>query len=341
TDCVFEQDSTSYAGTDPLNSGLICIAGGSVTIKSTEFKNYKFGSEASIILLYQEDPAIKYQNELFITSSSSFENITQSGDQCLGGTAIRGYTVTSDNKFQIDSNTLFKSCISQNGDGGAINLVCKGQWGFIIDTVTFDTCYGKNGGAIYFDFIELFTLINFTNCVFVDCNATNGGSGGALWGSYAASAVTGIDDTTFTRCSCQQEGNGGAFAFIQVNEWSGVNMTRCTFTECATLAGLESQNFGWGGGIFMDIKHSALFQERCFNFLDLVFANCDAAGQGKNIHICTTDIPRIRNDITSNFRITVTAAPDLYTNPDYYQDYMAILDTDVELGTNDENVHKA
>ncbi|KAA6401104.1 MAG: hypothetical protein EZS28_003373, partial [Streblomastix strix] len=347
TDCVFEQDSTSYAGNDPLNSGLICIAGGSVSIKSTEFKNYMFSSEASIIFLFQEDDPNQYRNELFITSSSlssspsSFENITQSGDLCLGGTVIRGTTTNADNKFQIDSNTLFKSCISQNGNGGAINLDLYGQQGFIIDTVTFDTCQGKNGGAIYFDFIELYTSMNITNCVFVDCNATNGGSGGALWWQFFGDSVSDINDTTFTRCSCMQEGNGGAFALTLKNHWAGVNMNRCTFTECATLAGLESQNFGWGGAIFVDLQHNDSVLESSMKFLDLVFANCDAAGQGKNIHICTTDIARTRNDITTNTLITVTAAPDLYTNPDYYQDYMAILDTDVDLGTNDENVHKA
>ncbi|KAA6357421.1 MAG: hypothetical protein EZS28_047053 [Streblomastix strix] len=91
-------------------------------------------------------------------------------------------------------------------------------------------------------------------CEFNDCKAVNNGSsGGALWTKFDSSRLT-INDSSFIRCTCTQ--NGGAIAQVQLRNDGGIGLCNVTFTECKTIAGSISQNFGWGGGIYIFVKYS-------------------------------------------------------------------------------------
>ncbi|KAA6392355.1 MAG: hypothetical protein EZS28_012117, partial [Streblomastix strix] len=325
-----EQDSAQI--TQQVAYNLFQLNNGSLTVIDTIIQNFHFKNQSGVINLVQNPST---NNNIIAISSSTFQDIVQEGTACVGGSIIHG-EIRQGSSLIINTETLFKNCSSQTGSGGAIKLVILYDYTSEINKVTFDSCQSSQGGAIWFDFIGPSNFQIKNDSQFIKCKTNNNGNGGGIWTQHKDNGKLNLIDTSFSECECTQEGNGGAIAFTQINQYGGIGMDNVSFSLCKTLLG-SSQKYGWGGAIFIDIKHSDTFQVYFFNLSSLVFSNCISAGKGNNIHIRSPNIANTAQDIIANNFITVYGISDLFTSGLYPDDYLGINTVDGATGTNEAN----
>ncbi|KAA6383332.1 MAG: hypothetical protein EZS28_021141 [Streblomastix strix] len=232
-------------------------------------------------------------------------------------------------------NVKFKECEAQSG--GSIYIRGGDQWyaiGSGTTTISGSTFSGSKsvyeGGAIY---TELYkdAALTIDNTQFNLCYSTDS-DGGSIFALINSGSLS-LNQVTFIGSSCTQPGSGGAIAIVQQNSNNRISITESSFTNCQTLSGGSSTQYGWGGAIYIDIWYNPpTLTAANFNLTDLTFTDCTAIENiGNNLHILSDDRTAVGNQIKTGSLLTVkdlidlrNIISDLYVSPSYAYDYMGI-----------------
>ncbi|KAA6376745.1 MAG: hypothetical protein EZS28_027728, partial [Streblomastix strix] len=350
--------------------GAISCTGDYITIEinRVSFIKCKGLSGSAIFATSEEGSSLTIENQ------SEFKQCEIIGsDENQGGGAI--YLMTEGMRFNIFyiRNSIFEECKSNNLEGGAILMkilspdsICN------IDGVQFINCQGSSGGAI--NYLSQYSQITINgSSSFTSCSSLSN-PGGAIHsililgeiliesaqfelcssnsdgGSVFAQIYYGgliINQVTYVGSSCIQPGSGGAIAIVQQNSYSRISITESSFTNCQTLPGSSNQ-YGWGGAIYIFTQIPATdLSSTNFQLSQLSFTNCIAFGAGNNLHIRSPNTYNTGIAIAANSLLTVkdmsnlpNIISDLFTNEQYYYDYMGIDDSKVNNGNTPFSDHQ-
>ncbi|KAA6381715.1 MAG: hypothetical protein EZS28_022757 [Streblomastix strix] len=286
---------------------------------------------------------------LTITNHTSF---VQCINTIWGGGGIMISSNGLNSRCIISDKVIFEKCDAERG--GAIFII-PGFWWYNIGsytaTISGSTFSGSKsvnrGGAI---FAELYddAALTIDNTQFESCYSTNS-DGGSIFAQINLGSLS-LNQVIFTDCNCTQPGSGGAIAINQQNSNSPISITDSSFTNCLTLQRSQSQRYGWGGAIYIQIRYQAsLLTETNFLLTDLSFTNCTAFQNiGNNLHIISPDTHATGQAIKSYNLLTVkdlsdppNIISDLYISPSYAYDYMGINESILfdNPGTIDLDLH--
>ncbi|KAA6382839.1 MAG: hypothetical protein EZS28_021634 [Streblomastix strix] len=216
--------------------------------------------------------------------------------------------------------------------GGVICLTVSSDAQLII----FETCQFKNcscnfiGGGIFFN-LEGGQFLIKDYCKFTECQSSQ--SGGGISSNLYGGTLN-IEDATFDRCTGTQPGNGGALSLNQ-GVSSIIIITNSSFINCKTISNSSNQRYGWGGAIFIQTSVTAEnLNETNFLMSELTFTGCSAVNSiGNNLHIRSENTYNTGIVIVARQLFTVKDTLNLYTSPEYSNDYMGIDESKVKDGT--------
>ncbi|GEM_PF-6424072 len=125
-----------------------------------------------------------------------------------------------------DRSTVFEDCTASSGDGGAIYYKAPQNLGITgFQTDSDGKRLSNNPGIV------------FNRCV----AASSNGDGGAIYVTTSYNYTVSVSDCEFTECSSKvtsggdTTGNGGGG--ISAYQVKGLNVARCSFTDCDTMRG--------------------------------------------------------------------------------------------------------
>ena len=125
-----------------------------------------------------------------------------------------------------DRSTVFEDCTASSGDGGAIYYKATQNLGITgFQTDSDGNRLSNNPGIV------------FNRCV----AASSNGDGGAIYVTTSYNYTVSVSDCEFTECSSKvtsggdTTGNGGGG--ISAYQVKGLNVARCSFTDCDTMRG--------------------------------------------------------------------------------------------------------
>ncbi|KAA6375621.1 MAG: hypothetical protein EZS28_028852, partial [Streblomastix strix] len=259
-----------------------------------------------------------------------------------------GYFFATSNGHIVTNNIICNNCKAEGGGGiyifswGSNDVVELSQLMTLIELsgiITFVDCIGQYGGGLYIDLYKSGQVIISNRCTLLNCSSILGNGGGIF--SDIISGTLNIENATFDSCSCTQPGNGGGIALIQGIS-SIISITNSSFINCKTISNSSDQSYGWGGAIFIQTSVTAEnLNESNFLMRDLVFNGCSAVNSiGNNIHIQSSNTYNTGIAIALNSLLTVKDTPNLYTSPEYSNDYMGIDESKVIDGNEPYSVHE-
>ncbi|KAA6381575.1 MAG: hypothetical protein EZS28_022898, partial [Streblomastix strix] len=258
-----------------------------------------------------------------------------SSDLDGGGCFI--YCAGIGSQFQINGQLEFNNCSANTGGGMFISIFDQRTVNF--NQISFKDCSAEFGGGIYSIIRDIGQLRIMNQSIFTECRSISG-SGGGIYSDIIDGTLN-IEDTTFDSCNCTQPGNGGGIALIQGIS-SIISITNSSFINCETISNSSDQSYGWGGAVFIQTSVTAEnLNETNFLLRDLVFTECLAVNSiGNNIHIQSSNTYNTGIAIALNSLLTVKDTPNLYTSPEYSNDYMGIDQSKVIDGNEPYSVHE-
>ncbi|KAA6395659.1 MAG: hypothetical protein EZS28_008815 [Streblomastix strix] len=300
-----------------------------VISNSCTFQNCSSGSYGGGIYLSLNDPA----GSVSIGGECIFDRCTS---ETSGGAL---YTQINQGLLTIEGACQFSKCSSQYG-GGAIYADVYNDGQILINgACVFSQCKSEtSGGAFYISIYNEATVTIEGECIFTECES-NWGGGGIY--SNINNGTLNIENTTFDSCICTQPGNGGGIALIQGTK-SIISITNSSFINCKTISNSSDQRYGWGGAIFIQTSVTAEnLNQSNFIMRDLIFTGCSAINSiGNNIHIQSSNTYNAGIAIILNSLVTVKDTPNLYTSPEYSNDYMGIDQSKVIDGNEPYSDHE-
>ncbi|KAA6386594.1 MAG: hypothetical protein EZS28_017879, partial [Streblomastix strix] len=280
--CLFKQSENETQTS--LSHTLIMILGGIVSIKKVTISNYQFGTDKNIINIQSVSSTQECQLMIIETTISS---IHQSGND--GGVCIKG-TISIGSKISIEQSSKFEQCISESGNGGAIQSVISGGT-FEISGAIFDQCIcksGKGGGGIYSEITGIGSLLQIEDQVeFIECESQgNIGSGGGLYSIIETSGNLSISqDCYFTDCKCTS-GNGGGI-YVEMKSLGVVYIQNDVyFSHCKAVQSNQSTPpTGLGGGIFLLIYDDIQVTEIDINLKGALYYENEGSNNGNSLFV--------------------------------------------------------
>ncbi|KAA6365765.1 MAG: hypothetical protein EZS28_038708 [Streblomastix strix] len=192
-------------------------------------------------------------------SGTSISKINQQGNG--GGSCIK-CNIGSGSSIQIEDQCLFQECISELGNGGAIQSTIDGGQ-IELSGVIFEECSGQDGGAIY-------SIIS---------------SGGTL---------TIKESCQFINCTSQYGNGGGIYINIDFAVQSFVSIEDCILTNCSAIDSTpQSQNpnyKGFGGGIFLIVSDNYNPTSNGIDFHGAKFYSNSATNYGQNLFVISSKL---------------------------------------------------